>query len=135
MRIVVDSYAWIELFMGSEKGRTVKEMLENAEEVYTPDIVLAEVARKYAREGIDYETIDRRLGAIVESSDIVCLDAEIAAMAAKCYLELEANAKKAKLNLPSLFDAIVLAMGRLLESKVVTGDRHFKELPETVWIG
>ncbi|MGQ9691076.1 MAG: hypothetical protein ACUVQY_07445 [Thermoproteota archaeon] len=41
MRIVVDSYAWVELFIGSEKGRLVKEKLSEADEVYTPDIVLA----------------------------------------------------------------------------------------------
>jgi hypothetical protein len=34
---VIDSYAWIEHFIGSEKGREVKEIMENADEVYTPD--------------------------------------------------------------------------------------------------
>ena len=55
--------------------------------------------------------------------------------AAKCYLELAKLAKESKLNTPSLFDAIVLGTSRLLESKIVTGDEHFKNLPETIWIG
>jgi len=96
--------------------------------------VLAEIARKYLREGIDLQTIDQRLNKVVEASNIICIDAKLAENAANCYLELEANAKKLKLDRPSLIDAIVLATGRLLKSNVLTGDQHFKNLEETIWI-
>ena len=131
---MIDSYAWIEHFIGSEKGRKVDEILANADEVYTPDTALAEIARKYLREGIDLQTIDQRLNKVVEASNIICIDAKLAENAANCYLELEANAKKLKLDRPSLIDAIVLATGRLLKSNVLTGDQHFKNLEETIWI-
>jgi predicted nucleic acid-binding protein len=134
VKIVTDSYAWIEHFIGSAKGNKVDEILENAEEVYTPDTVLVEIARKYIREGIDPKIVDQRLDQITEASNIICLDAKLAATAAKCYLEMEVNAKKSKLNRPSLFDAIILAMGRSLKSKIITGDQHFRNLPETIWI-
>jgi predicted nucleic acid-binding protein len=62
------------------------------------------------------------------------LDAKLALKAAKCYLELADNARKTKLCAPSLFDAIILARGRSLEAKIVTGDEHFKSFPETIWI-
>jgi predicted nucleic acid-binding protein len=135
VKIVIDSYAWIELFIGSEKGRKVKEIIEGADEVYTPDAVLAEIARKYIREGIEEKIVDARLAEITGASNITPVDAKLAMEAARCYLELVANAKKSKLNAPSLFDAIVLAVGRSLKSKIVTGDAHFKTLPETVWVG
>ena len=96
--------------------------------------MLAEIARKYLREGIDLQTIDQRLNKVVEASNIICIDAKLAENAANCYLELEANAKKLKLDRPSLIDAIVLATGRLLKSNVLTGDQHFKNLEETIWI-
>ena len=134
MKIVIDSYAWIEHFIGSEKGRKVDKILEDAEEVYTPDTVLAEVARKYVREGVEPKLVDERLEEIVEASNIICLDAKLAANAANSYIELEANAKKCKLSRPSLFDAIVLAAGRSIESNIITGDHHFRNLPETIWI-
>jgi predicted nucleic acid-binding protein len=130
---VIDSYAWIEHFIGSTKGRKVDEFLENAEEVFTPDTVLAEIARKYMREGVDSKTVQQRLDEISEASTIISLDAKLAATAAKSYLEIEANAKKSKLNCPSLFDAIVLAVGRTMMGKILTGDQHFKNLPETIW--
>jgi predicted nucleic acid-binding protein len=57
VKIVVDTYAWIELLIDSEKGGRIKEIFENAEKVYTPSTVLAETARKFLREGIDEKTI------------------------------------------------------------------------------
>lgn len=110
------------------------EILFDADEVYTPDIVLAEIARKYIREGVGPQIVDHRLNEIVDASNVVCIDARLAGLAAKCYFELETNAKKQKLNCPSLFDGVVLAAGRMLESKVLSGDQHFKGLPDIVWI-
>ncbi len=112
MKTVVDSYAWIEHFLGSEKGGKTNEILQNSDEIYTPDIVLAEIARKYAREGVEDNIIQLRLQQIEDASNIVALNAEIALLAAKCYLEMQANTKKLKLTLPGLFDAIILATGR-----------------------
>jgi predicted nucleic acid-binding protein len=135
VKIVVDAYAWIEVFLGSEKGRKVKEILERADEVFTPDTVLAEIARKYLREGADERTTDARLETITTASNVTQIDAKVALEAARCYRQLAANARKCKLKSPSLFDAIVLAVGRVVKAKIVTGDEHFRNLPETVWIG
>ena len=133
-KIVIDAYAWIEFFLGNKKGCKVKEILEDAEEIYTPSTVIAEIARKYFREGIDLETIDSRLESISVSSNVTQIDSKTAIEAAKCYIELSENAKKHKLKSPSLFDAIVLATGRVTESKILTGDEHFRDLPEVVWL-
>ena len=135
MKIVIDAYAWIEFFAGSEKGCKVKDIIENADEVHTPDTVLAEVARKYIREGTDERTVNARLEIINSASNIVPVDTKLALEAAKCYLELAIKCRKSKLNTPSLFDAIVLATGRSLKSQIVTGDEHFKNLPETLGVG
>jgi predicted nucleic acid-binding protein len=135
VKIVIDTYAWIEFFIGSEKGCRVKELLENADEIYTPGIVLAEIARKYIREGADEKTVEARLQAVASASNIAHLDVVASLEAAKCYSELASTAKKARLNTPNLFDAIVLGTGRSLGSKIVTGDEHFKNLPETIWVG
>jgi predicted nucleic acid-binding protein len=135
VKIVVDAYAWIEVFLGSEKGRKAKEILEQADELYTPDTVLAEIARKCLREGADEQTTDTRLETITTASNVTQIDAKVALEAARCYTQLVTNARKGKLKSPSLFDAIVLAVGRVVKAKVVTGDEHFRNLPETVWIG
>ncbi len=134
MKIVVDAFAWIEFFLGSKKGKKVKEILEQSDEVLIPDTVIAEVARKYHREGVDEATIRSRLETIVEASDVVSIDDELALEAAKCYAELLRKAKKTNLSVPSLFDAIVLATCRLRAARALTGDEHFKNLAETLWL-
>ncbi len=134
MKIVIDTYAWIELLIGSEKGNKVKELMENAEEVYTPSTVLAETARKFLREGTDEKTINTWLEIITTTSVITQIDSATALEAAKYQLELYQQAKISKQNTPSLFDAIVYATARINQSKIITGDEHFKNLPETIWI-
>ena len=134
MKIVIDTYAWIELLIGSEKGNKVKELMENAEEVYTPSKVLAETARKFLREGTDEKTINTWLEIITATSVITQIDSAIALEAAKYQLELYQQAKISKQNTPSLFDAIVYATARINQCKIITGDEHFKNLPETIWI-
>ena len=135
MRIVVDAYAWVELFLGSEKGNKVREILAEAREVYTPGVVMAEVARKYLREGAGEQTVLERLKTITEASETAPIGIEIALESAKCYAELSERARRVGARTPSLFDAIVLATARVLEAKVVTGDEHLKNLPETLWTG
>lgn len=135
MKIVVDSYAWIELFIGSDEGDVVKEKLSEAEEIYTPDIVLAELARKYRRERIDAQIIAERLSKIVELSRIVPIDKKVAVKAAEMDLELREEARKKGLGIPGLFDAIVLAVTHIIGAKLITGDEHFRGRPEVIWIG
>lgn len=134
MNLVVDSYAWIELFLGGEKGKRVKQILSNAEEVRTPDIVLAEISRKYLREKVDEKRVRSRLEAISSASIVNSVDIEVALEAGGAYLELADKAKQQKRRMPSLFDAIILATAREYDSKVVTGDEHFEGLPETILI-
>jgi predicted nucleic acid-binding protein len=52
----------------------------------------------------------------------------------KANLEIEKKAKNLKISKPSLFDAIVLTTARLNESRILTGDPHFRDLPETIWL-
>lgn len=131
--IVLDSYAWIEYFIGSEKGALVKGYL--GEEPVTPSIVLCEVARKFLREGFAEDDVKRRLGFILANSEIVEINIEISILSSKAHLELERKAKAEKMGKPSLADGIILATGRFLQAKILTGDMHFGKLAESIYIG
>jgi len=134
VRIVVDSYAWIELFLGSPMGSKVRELIETADESFTPDSVLAELSRKYFREGAAEKLVSERLSAVQGASQVINIAPDLAVHASKAYLDLVERAKKRKLQSPSLFDGLVLGTARLRDAKVVTADAHFKDLPETIWI-
>ena len=134
VKIVVDSYAWVEIFLGTLKGQSASKVIQDAEQAITPEIVLAEISRKYFREGVKEQTIRSRLDIISQSSELSQIDETIAIESGKAYLELESKAKKLKDKSPSLFDAIILATARAHGGKVLTGDIHFKDLQDTIWL-
>jgi len=129
--LIVDSYAWVEYFLGSEKGAIVKKYLDT-EQAVTPDIVLAEVARKYLREGMASEEIKKRLYFISARSDIAALDADLSLTAAEAWRELARKTRKKPS--PSLVDGIVLAMARKRGARILTGDIHFRGLKEVIML-
>jgi predicted nucleic acid-binding protein len=134
VKIVVDSYAWVEIFQGTEKGQSALKAILDSELVITPEIVLAEISRKYFREGAKEQVIRSRIRTISQSSELSQIDEVIAVESGRSYLEIAEIAKKAKNKKPSLFDAIVLATARVNNANVLTGDLHFRDLPETVWL-
>jgi len=128
------SYAWIELFLGSEKGEKVGQLISDVDEVRTPDIVLAEISRKYSREKVDERRVKSRLETISSTSIVTPFNTHVALKAATAYLELVEKSKYEKRRSPSLFDAVVLATAREYNSKVVTGDEHFESVSEAIMI-
>ena len=135
-RLVIDTYAWIEFFIGSKKGEMVKDYLLGENEVYTPSIVLAEIARKYLQENMTEKIVRKRLELIAKISIVIDIDEKLALETGKAYLELVKHAKNIGLRQkPSLVDAIILATARKLQAKIITGDKRFKGLKETIWIG
>ena len=87
------------------------------------------------RDGAEEQRVLERLKMMHETSDIVSIGKDVAFESAKCYTKLSEKAKMERLRAPSLFDAIVLATAKLLNAKVLTGDEHSKDVPETLWIG
>jgi predicted nucleic acid-binding protein len=132
--VVYDTYAWVEYFLGTDKGLKVRALLRKGGG-YTPSIVLAEISRKYLREGVSPEIVGKRLLFIEAMTEIVDITVEIALKAGETYLELLQHSKKVKGRTPSLADAIVYSTALLLGEDLVTGDRLFRNLPHVLYIG
>ncbi|MFI5418024.1 MAG: PIN domain-containing protein [Candidatus Lutacidiplasmatales archaeon] len=113
----------------------MREQLAGADVVVTPDLVLAEVARKLARDGIGRPLATRKLGDISTLSQVVPISLEIALGVAEADEELRRSAKSRGIERPGLADAVILSTTRTLRGRVLTGDGHFHGLPETIWLG
>jgi predicted nucleic acid-binding protein len=118
----------------SAAGKEAKARLEEADEVFTPTVVLAELARKYIREGVDTGILRTWLQGISEATQIFPIDIELSVLSAKAAVELSSKARREGIESPGLGDALVLATARIIDGKVLTGDPHFKGLEETVWL-
>jgi len=131
-KYVIDAYAWIEYFRSSKYGEVAKEYIESTDSV-TPSIVVSEVSRKLQKETeLGNETPEgrlKRLEFISATRQVVELDFELAVAAGKTAGEMNKKEKGW-----GLADAVVLCTVRNLGGKVVTGDEHFRDLKEVVFI-
>lgn len=125
-RYVIDSYAWVEYFRGTRRGERARSYIES-HEAATATITIAELREKYLREGWNY--FDEDLTFIVSTTLIVPLEKNIAVLAG----EINHNMKR-KVKGWGISDSIILATAKSTSTKVVTGDKHFKELKEAVFL-
>jgi len=128
MKYVIDSYAWIEYFMGTKAGEKVKDLIENSEEKITPSICLAEVYAK-ALKVESQEIAEKQKIFMKEKSSIAYLDESIAVESAKVNVRM-----KKEIDGWGLADSIVYATAVIKKAEVVTGDEHFKKLKNVVFI-
>ena len=122
---VLDSYAWAELFDGTEKGKKVKGITDKGS-IGTSVITLAEFSDKCARDGRDLEPFLRFIQA---KAAILPLDLEIAIKAGKLKKEL----RKVSNNI-SLADAIHFQTAKLNKAVFVTGDRDLKNVKDILFL-
>jgi len=131
-KYIIDAYAWIEYFRASKSGEVAKEYIESTDSI-TPSIVVAEVSKKLQKEiESGNETVEgrsKRLEFISATSQVIELDFELAVAAGKTACEMNKKEKGW-----GLADAIVLCTARNLRGKVVTGDEHFRDLKEVIFV-
>jgi len=129
---VIDTYAWIEYFKASKMGETAREYIESEHSV-TPTIVVSEISRILQRDiGLGNETCEgrlQRLEFISSTSRIVGLDFKTAVEAGEINEKLKEQAKGW-----GLTDSIILCIARNINGKVITGDEHFRNLKDVVFI-
>jgi predicted nucleic acid-binding protein len=118
---VIDSFAWIEYFMGTAAGVKAKDFIESDKGI-TPTIVIAELAEKYRRERLP---LAADLDFIIAKTRIVPLDTKIAERAGSLSSD-----RKQKVKRWGLADSIVLATSMEYRAKVVTGNEHFRDLAD-----
>ncbi len=124
--MLLDSFAWMEYFMGTKKGEKVKKSVDDDVQLYTSPIVIAEIYSKSLRTD---GRADERKDFIMKRCATVVIDANIAVEAAKIHAE-----NKALVPDFGLADAFILATARSRKIKVLTGDSHFKDCSDAVML-
>jgi len=123
---VIDSYAWIEYFRGTESGKKVRSFVEGDSSA-TSVLTLAELREKYLRE--KWSTFSEDVAYITSRSSLTLIDREIATLAGEIN-----HRQKAEKKGWGMADSLILATARVSSAKVVTGDRHFEGLADAIII-
>lgn len=122
--LVVDSWAWIEYLAGSALGRSARDAMAEASELWSSVASVAEVVSKYRRAGLDEAQAIR---AVTTLSKIGAPTMDDAVEAGRIHAELKPKAP----NL-SFADSFVIQLARKKGAKVLTGDPDFRGLEEAV---
>lgn len=125
--ITIDSYAWIEYFKGSSEGAIVNNSLKEYETIYTPVNVLAEVCEFFKRKNKDFGYARR----VIESRS------EIYHFSEDEWLEsIDKKIKMRKSGAKNfgLMDAMVMVCAKNTNGKIITGDPHFKNIDEVIFL-
>jgi predicted nucleic acid-binding protein len=123
--ILFDTYAWIEYFKGTEKGKVAEKFMFE-EDIITPSIVLIELSCKSAKEKWDFESY---LNFIKSKSKIIGLNEKTIIKCGKIYTK----EKEKKPNF-GIADGIILTTALEINCKILTGDKHFSDLKETIML-
>ena len=123
---VIDSYAWVEYFRGTESGKRVREYAEG-DAATTSTLTLAELREKYLRER--WTSFEEDVAFITTRTSLTPVDRQIALLSG----EINHEQKKVVRNW-GMADSIILATARTASAQVVTGDRHFEGLAEAIII-
>lgn len=121
--MLLDTFAWLEYFDGTEPGRRVGQALD-AGPVYTCPTVLAELTSILTRRK-GHEAAGRYVRYALEAGACVDETAEVGVEAGRIHAEM-------KEGVPGfgMADAFVLAAARSRGVKVLTGDPHFEDVED-----
>lgn len=122
---LIDSYAWVEYYLGSEKGAKIKDIIET-KNIATSILAIAELSDKFARENNDFNPLFQFINS---RSEILPLTVKVALNSGKFKSEMRKRFEQF-----SLVDAIIYLTAKLNNSKLLTGDVHFKGLKDVEFI-
>lgn len=126
-KYIVDAWAWIEYFRGTEHGTKLNDILQDpTTDIYTCAITVAEIISKTAKENRDAEAAYDML---LSNSQIIKLDEKISKQAGLIHFKMRQTSKDF-----GIADAFILAAANNLEAKIITGDPHFKDLKNAIMI-
>lgn len=120
----LDTFAWLAYLMGDARGVKVRQALETAETVYTCPMVIAEVTSKLGRTH-DSQYAARSVAFIIEHAVVIDHTMEIGQAAGLIHQQM-----KVKFPDFGMADCFILAAARAKGVRVLTGDPHFRGLPD-----
>ena len=124
---LLDTYAWIEYFLGSKEGEKVKNLIKH-QIIHTSIISIAELSDKYHRENLIDEWRDRYRFIMSKSSILPC-SIKIAKNSGFRKLELRKKNKSI-----GLADAIIVETAFQHGLMIVTGDLHFETMENVFFL-
>ena len=124
MTVLIDSWAWIEYFQGSDAGKSVNGYLECGDRIIISSLNVAEVFRQILAKRSKKDAVEA-LEYMLGVSFVFPVTTDIAVEAAIIRHE-----KKWRLG-----DSIVMATAKSQNARLLTGDSDFRSEKDVLFIG
>jgi len=123
--MLLDTYALVEFFKGTGKGKQVEKIIKT-ETAYASIVSVAEIAEWCFKNDLEPE---KYLDAINSSIIVLNFNETVMLLAGQINFE-----NKKKIKNWGMIDSLIYSTGIFYKLKIVTGDNHFKNLPNTLII-
>ncbi|MBI2146378.1 hypothetical protein HYU22_03495 [Candidatus Woesearchaeota archaeon] len=127
MLYIIDSYAWIEYFTGSVKGKVLQQLfLDSKNRFLTVECCLAEIKGWSLKQQMDFDSLFKVLRA----------NSRIIPLTEHDWIDAAQHRFEQRQTQPDfgLIDAVLLVKQQEFNCKIVSGDRHFKNLNNIVFL-
>jgi predicted nucleic acid-binding protein len=124
--ILIDTYTWIEIFRNSPWGRQALEFIEKNSPLAVSVLTLYELQYRF-NDLYGEEKTGSFITTILTHAELIPVDMQIAIAAGTIR-----TGQKKKGNGMGAVDCLILATARIHNLNVLTGDRHFDGLEETI---
>ena len=127
MEYIIDSYAWVEYFIGSKKGEILRKLFSDKKNLfYTIQPCLAEINGWSLKNNKDFEELIKIIRA---NSDILDLTDNDWIWSG----EERFNQRKKQKDF-GLIDSAILIKQKEKNCKIISGDKHFKNLKGVIYM-
>ena len=123
LTVLVDSWAWIEYFKGSQLATKAKEIIESSQKILLSTINASEIYHFLLKN--NPAEAEKLIKFVLSSSFVIPIDSSIALKAAKIKYDKKIG----------LADSIVIATAEENNAQILTGDGDFKEMKNVIYIG
>jgi len=127
--VIFDAYAWVEYALDRPGAEIVNNTLDRAEEVFTPITVIAELKESMLRHKIQGDIIAKIIDFIKARTTVVDIDLTISELAGEINFQ-----NKKSIRDWGMLDSMVLAVSLAKKGSVLTGDSHFKNLRNVIYL-
>jgi predicted nucleic acid-binding protein len=124
--ILIETYTWIEIFRNSPWGRQALECIEQNSPLAVSVLTLYELQYRF-NELYGEEKTGSFIATILTHAEVIPVDMQIAIAAGMIRI-----GQKKKGNGMGAVDCMILATARIHNLKILTGDKHFNGLEETI---
>ena len=123
--MLLDTYAWIEIFLDTEKGKKATQLTKN-KRIYTSVVTLSEIISWCLRNN---QNAQKFLSLIKENSIIIYINDDVAEIAGTLNFEIKKKEKSF-----GMIDSLIYATAQIYSLKLLTGDKHFRNLDDVIML-